>query len=225
MPTCASIEFTRSPVPVTQPVTKFGGQPVWVTGPQWPFSPSTGQPMCFISQIELTAELFGPCDARMAYVFMTDHPDVDNSWEPDGGENAVILQPGTSRARIEPLRQGPSLYCMVRSRWSRYLVEEPCEFRVALTYHDDPLFVPESTRMHWSENECETYAAALDGNKIGGSPLFIQGDEFPGDGTWQLLMQLDSTKVPFYINFGDMGTGYAFLSEDRTLGRFLWQCS
>jgi hypothetical protein len=31
----------------------------------------------------------------MAYVFMTDATEyVDDAWEPEGGENAVIVQPG-----------------------------------------------------------------------------------------------------------------------------------
>jgi hypothetical protein len=40
-----------------------------------------------------------------------------------------------------------------------------------------------------------------------------------------LLLQLDSTKVPFFVNFGDAGIGYLFLSADGQTAKFLWQCA
>ena len=102
---------------------------------------------------------------------------------------------------------------------------EPCEFTVQGGISEDPAFVPEPERAEWSEEKWEEYANALDGNKIGGTPVFMQGDEFPGPGSWQLLLELDSTRVPFFVNFGDAGIAYAFLSEDGTTGKFLWQCA
>jgi hypothetical protein len=30
--------------------------------------------------------------------------------------------------------------------------------------------------------------------------------------------------VPFYIDFGDDGVGYAFISKDGHRAKFLWQC-
>jgi len=55
-------------------------------------------------------------------------------------------------------------------------------------------------------------------------PCFIQADEFPEAGPWRLLLQLDSMTVPFHVNFGDAGIGYAYISEDGPSGTFLWQC-
>ena len=60
-------------------------------------------------------------------------------------------------------------------------------------------------------------------NKIGGLPDFIQSDEVPEGGAWRLLLQLDSCNVPFHVNFGDAGVGYAFLDEKGESGKFLWQ--
>ena len=60
--------------------------------------------------------------------------------------------------------------------------------------------------------------------KIGGPPVFIQGEEYPAGDGWRLLLQFDSASVPFYVNFGDTGIGYAFLSADGRSGKFLWQC-
>jgi hypothetical protein len=37
--------------------------------------------------------------------------------------------------------------------------------------------------------------------------------------------RVDAESVPFDVNFGDMGVGYAYLSEDGTAAKFLWQCS
>ena len=221
-----SVEFVEAKKPIREHTTKFGGQPIWFSEAQWPLSVTTGKPMRFICQIALSAELFGSNAPRMAYIFMTDGEDyVDGTWEPDGGENAVILQPGTTSLRVERLTEGPTLYRMVKKLLKERLVPESCEFAVLGLVDNDPEYVPESERADWSEEKWERYAGALDGNKIGGTPIFMQGDEFPGPGSWKLLLQLDSTKVPFFVNFGDAGIAYAFLSEDGHTGKFLWQCA
>jgi hypothetical protein len=175
-----SIEFVEAKKPIREPITKFGGQPVWWTEAQWPLSATTGKPMRFICQIALSAELFGTTDSRMAYIFMTDGDDyVDGTWEPDGGENGVILQPGTTSVRVEALTEGPTLYRMVKKLFKERLVPEPCEFTVRGPVSDDPAYVPESERAGWSKEKQDKYASALDGNKIGGTPIFMQRDQFP----------------------------------------------
>ena len=182
--------------------------------------------MRFICQIALSDEPFGLTDPRMAYVFMTDGDEyVDGTWEPDGGENAVILQPGTASVPVQRLTQGSTLYRMVKRILKSRLVPESCEFAVRGDISDDPAFVPASERAGWPEEKREEYASALEGNKLGGTPIFMQSDEFPGPGSWKLLLELDSTRVPFFVNFGDAGIAYASLSEDGRTGRFLWQCA
>ena len=221
-----SIEFVESRKPIREPITKFGGQPVWLDEPQWPLSAETGNPMRFVCQIAIDPSIFGPVRTKMAYIFMTDEEEyVDGTWEPDGGENAVILQPGNTSLPVKPLAEGPTLCRMVKKLFKKDLVPQPLEFAVKTTCSEDPEFAPESDRTNWSEEQWEKYANALDGNKIGGAPIFVQNDEFPGPGLWKLLLQLDATKVPFFISFGDAGVGYAFLSEDGTVAKFLWQCS
>jgi len=221
-----SIEFVESRRRISGLETKFGGQPVWVGEPLWPTSKSTGRPMRFICQIAIDSAVFNPVAARMAYLFMTDDDEfVDGTWEPDGGENAVILQPGQTTVQTKAIADGPSLYRMVKKAFRSNLVPEPCEFSVKLDLAEDPEFVEEGERTSWDEAKWEAYATALNGNKIGGTPIFIQNTEFPGPGRWRLLLQLDSAKVPFSINFGDMGVGYLFLSEDGQVAKFLWQCS
>jgi Domain of unknown function (DUF1963) len=224
-----SIEFVEANKPIRELVTKFGGQPVWINESQWPHSRSSGRPMHFICQIALEPELFGPIEARMAYLFMTDSVDdeeyVDGTWEPDGGENAVILQPGRTTFPTQPLERGPTLYRRVKRMFRKFLVAEPGEFAVKTILSDDPPFVPQERRFERSDEENEQCAETLAGNKIGGTPDFVQSDEYPDANPWNLLLQLDSAQVPFSINFGDAGIGYAFLSSDGQTAKFLWQCA
>lgn len=163
----------------------------------------------------------------MAYLFMTgdEEESVDGTWEVDGGENAVIIQPGPTSIPTQAIAQGPTLYAMLKKPFQKVLQPAPVEFAVKLTYSEDPDFVEEGERFNWDEHRQESYFNALQGNKLGGTPGFIQADEFPSQAQWQLLLQLDSTSVPFYINFGDAGIGYAFISEDGRVGKFLWQCA
>lgn len=103
-----TISFHETREPIAALVTKFGGQPVWLGEPQWPLSRATGHPMRFICQIALDPDLFGAIPGRMAYVFMTDEErHVKGTWEPEGGENAVIIQPGTPAVPTAPLATGP----------------------------------------------------------------------------------------------------------------------
>lgn len=76
-----------------------------------------------------------------------------------------------------------------------------------------------------SEEDARSAQGKLDENKIGGTPVFMQGDEFPFESGWQLLLQLDACNVPFWVNFGDSGVGYAFLNETGDEAKFLWQCA
>jgi hypothetical protein len=49
------------------------------------------------------------------------------------------------------------------------------------------------------------------------------GRRVPFKGNCRLLLQLDSCSVPFDVNFGDAGVGYAFLNEVGDQAKFLWQ--
>lgn len=228
MTRAAALEFVPSPNTITQPVTKFGGQPVWIVEPQWPHSLQTGNPMRFICQIALDESIFPGEPGKMAYIFMTDEEEyVDGTWETDGGENAVIIQPGLIPGNIKTSASsvGPTLYQMAEVPGKSRLIERTCEFGVTCTALDDPDFQPADIRRAWGDGEFEKYAAALDGNKVGGTPIFLQGDEFPEGDDWRLLLQLDSTRVPFYVNFGDAGIAYAFINTKGTSGKLLWQCA
>ncbi|MBK8182121.1 MAG: DUF1963 domain-containing protein [Candidatus Competibacteraceae bacterium] len=226
MPTSQKIKFVTANSPANEHVTKFGGQPCWIEKPQWPLSKETGKPMRFIGQIALTPPVFTGKSGKMAYLFMTDIDDeyVDGTWKPDGGENAVVIHPGNYSAPNANILTGPTLYCMTEKEDSELLETQSVEFVVEFTITEEPPFAPEETRWSWSEEEHEKYASQLEGSKIGGAPLFLQGDEFPEGDEWKLLLQLDSTAVPFYVNFGDAGVAYSFINADESKGKLLWQC-
>ncbi|GLY02703.1 MULTISPECIES: hypothetical protein [Actinoplanes] len=117
---------------IAEPVTKLSGQPVWLETPQWPISASRNRQMPFVGQFRLDD---GTGEPRLAYVFMSDEniwdiedeqnddwdPDADDedevdedevgdTFDPEGGENAVIIQPGgrvPSFVTVRPIRTGP----------------------------------------------------------------------------------------------------------------------
>lgn len=228
MPNKHVIEFVETPSPITEPVTKFGGQPNWITFPQWPLSEETGNPMRFIGQITLSQIPSLMTSAKMAYLFMTDEEDgeyVDGTWEPDSGENAIVLQPGNYEFATEPLAEGPTLYRMVERPGFDRLQQEACEFGVSLHSAEDVEYFTEEQRWKLPDDEVNVTKGVLEENKIGGTPVFLQGDEMPFEDEWQFLMQVDSATVPFYSNFGDAGIGYAFMNADGTEAKFLWQCA
>lgn len=237
MPRKYTIAYREVVSPITDLVTKFGGQPVWVDKPRWPVSRSYGTPMQFVCQIALPTDLFGGLDTRMAYLFVTDdyqHGYVADTWEAIGGENALILQPGGVWEGVTlPLREGPSLY---RRAWMGVNVDRmtgagwqrtPCEFTAELQAGDDPEVgawddVDPDDTPRW-----KAYMAALFEDKVGGIPVpTINEPKFPDPEHWRLLLQLNTKdnegEDQFFLNFADDGVGYAFVSQDGHRGRFLW---
>lgn len=214
------IEFIPSAAPVPGFTTKFGGQPAWLEAPQWPISRQTCQPMQFICQIALDPRLFPGSEGEIAYVFMT-CADVDGTWEPDGGENAVIIQPSPVPPSVEVSAQatGPVLFEMDYA--ASPAAEVPREYLAQLTMGEDPYSADRAPNAADTDEEFPVAVA----NQIGGHALFIQNLEYPAGDGWRLLLQLDSTQVPFWVNFGDAGVAYIFLNADGTAGRMLWQCA
>jgi len=119
---------------------------------------------------------------------------------------------------------GPTLYRMVKKLFGAINAPQILEYGVNATLGDDPEWLNEVSKSKLLDEEFESRNKALSRNKIGGVPGFLQSDEFPDDGVWKLVLQLDSATVPFHVNFGDAGIGYAFISEDGSRGKFLWQC-
>lgn len=212
------ITFHEASAPIARLVTKFGGQPAWATPPQWPVSASTGAPMRFICQIALDEPVFGDLAGRMAYLFMTDTgATVLPTWEPESGENALIIQPGRYDKATQPLTLGPALETWRDQPGGHLRAPHAIEYAVTLTPGDDPDVFADIAE------DVASGGNWTGGNKVGGAPAFLQGPEYPAGGPWKLVLQLDSADVPFDVNFGDAGLGYAFISTDGQTGRFLWQ--
>lgn len=192
-------------VQVAQPsksLTKFGGQPNWLGLPEWPMSPGNGEPMTFLGQVELVSSIFGEMDGKVAYIFMnTDERFADSTWDPAEGETAVIVQPGINGAKTEELILGPAVE---HNRFSSFDKSGLAEFEVA----DRSL----------NETTLDQFISC----KIGGSPQWIQGEEFPFPNA-RLVLQMADDAAPIGVNFGT-GAAYVFVDSSGQKGAMLWQC-
>ncbi|RCW45069.1 uncharacterized protein DUF1963 [Halopolyspora algeriensis] len=198
-PARQDLRFVEADEPIREPITKFGGQPVWLDGPMWPLSAESGRPMRFLGQIRLLGD-----PVRLAYLFLTenfDEDDVTDTSEPRGGENAFFAQPGEPAEfhRVAGIRSGPTF---------------GPDHRVELTPH------PAASEANGAD-DVNDFAS-----RLWGTPRWLQDEETPDEpGTWRFVLQLDSTDdLPFDVSFGEDGVGYAFLDENTGQGRFCWQC-
>ncbi len=214
--------FKEVSTPITTPITKFGGQPVWLEEPKWPLSAYHGKPIPFLCQIKLEPELFGTIDATMAYVFK----------DPDGDDMATVLQPGNIIARHDlygqegdfPLfvneAKGPSLTKSVPTQESPFYQIIEIECAVELQTEQEAPYAYDEERENWSqEKENRIYSKTI-GYKIGGSPCIFD-DEFVPEKLheqWNLLLQMrrpeeDETEASFADSFGEV-TCWWYLSKD-----------
>lgn len=215
------LKFVQVAEPVTALVTKFGGQPVWLESAAWPVSRSTGQPMVFVGQIRIPDFINPHGDLRMAYIFMTLDPDVDNTYDPNGGENSVIIQKADFQMQPVAAAQGPSLLFanFVSDKVNLLL---PCEFLVECTLVDDGIYIAEAEFQDLPNDEYERIRDLWSYDKIGGNPHWYQNEEFPYAPA-KLLLQLGDDGVPFFVNFG-CGIAYVFTDESVQEAKMLWQC-
>ncbi|MGV9772248.1 hypothetical protein [Streptosporangium sp. NPDC003464] len=79
--------FKDAAGPVDEFVTRMGGGPDWVGEAQWPLCSRWDNPMAFVGQFRLPGD-----ELHMAYLFMCG--DCEETWEPEVGKNALIIQPG-----------------------------------------------------------------------------------------------------------------------------------
>jgi uncharacterized protein YwqG len=193
-PVRQDLRFIEAAEPIQEPITKFGGQPVWVDEPAWPLSTELGRPMRFVGQIRLPGE-----PIRLGYLFVTEEFDedgfADSTGDSQGGENAFFAQPG-----------------------------QPADFYQVASISKGPTFGPDhyvelTPHEHTPDDEQDL------GCRLWGTPTWLQEDAHPQEpGTWRFVLQLDTADdIPFDLDFGDDGIGYAFLDESSGEGRFLWQ--
>lgn len=210
--------YHRADAPVTTPVTKFGGQPTWLSDPQWPISAASGEPMRFVGQIALDPEITAG-EGRLAYVFVT-HGDHGRDVEefdpdvifPDGGENAVVVQPGRFSGPTRPLVSGPTLYHEDGS---------PAEYTVDLVRGEDPDPLSTAAYLALSDEDRERYFEAVEYDKVGGTVVLTNDDDWPAGGPWRPLLRLATNWTPFRLNLGSGPVAFAFLSADGAEGCLL----
>lgn len=180
-------------IPECSVKTKFGGQPDWIATPKWPVSPAwNNRPMKFLGQIRLDKIYDDTEKTIMAYLFLTQPHDKDDDFFdpeiilPDGGENAVIIQPDgdiPSYIKAEEYETGPTVDC-------------------------DYIWIPHMSTIDESR---ELEFEKIDINKFGGIPAFFQNSEVKNSD--RLLLQLHANWLPFYLNLGGAPTLFVMAGE------------
>ncbi len=211
VPRLAIRKYKRVEEPVTEPVTKFGGQPVWVERPAWPVG-SGGERLRFVCQVSVPGFFGAPLAGKMVYVFAL-HPEYAD-WEefcgtvsplyPEEGDNAVVIQPGGDLPaptwvlplgakgqrrrerplRVEPRTTGPTLY----DHKGR-----PGEWLLDLEPGADPDYTPNGKGTFADDESWDSYREHVYHEKVGGVPPWGNGraaeiDSLTADPDWRLLL-------------------------------------
>lgn len=230
MPLKTQFQIVESPAKISEPINKFGGQPVWIAEPSWPLDPETGEQMLFLGQIALDQELFPDSDGTMVYIFFGE------SSEPIYNEAfAVVIQTAenvhTSGDEIEFVKEatGPTIYELDEEHEAVYK-----EYRVVLEPKENEDSIPLEERYTINDLDYDTgfhfTRPEIAGNKIGGQPIYIEGLDIPPEqftsNEWLLLLQLAPKKgywdnlqpnfYPFHMELGEFGILTVFISKDYT---------
>jgi hypothetical protein len=211
-----SIELIKSNSTIDVPVSKFGGQPVWLTKNEWPVSKSTGYPLKFLCQIVLDQRVFEHAKNKIAYLFLEEDlcPNWLPYWKPVKQDSALIIQSGIYNAENSTNgNDGPTITS------TEYIVE--------LTETNDPNRLEETIveEYHQKKNwhKIRQYNESLEGNKLGGTPFFDRSYTYPSTANTTLLLQIDPTNLPFELKLGKFGMLYAFLSSSYDKGEIFWK--
>lgn len=195
-----------------RPAARFGGQPDWLEAPQWPVT-SEGRPLTFYGQLPLAG-------GRMAYVFVS-AGDRAETWTPLGDGNALIVQPGGwSQLQTRATATGPQLwerahdderFRPIPERWV------PIEHHVGIEPGHDP------AEWSWPQLAPDEIRNDEHGawNKIGGTPLWLQGDATPPGEGWEFAFQFSAGWAG--EEMGDGAECYGFLNRDGRAA-FCWDC-
>lgn len=178
-------------------ITRFGGQPDWISSPQWPVSPAwDNRPLKFIGQIRLNDFYKELRNLELAHIFLTQPDNAEDDFYdpdiifPDEGENAVIIQPYgevPEYVHVQEYRVGPTV--------------------------DENIWVPQITEI---EEALTDEFKDIDIDKFCGVPALLQNYEIQAHHS--LLLQLHTRWLPFYVNAGGAPTLFAFLDKNLKTG-------
>ncbi|MGW1641656.1 hypothetical protein [Streptomyces lavendulae] len=219
--------FRAAREPVTEPVSKFGGQPVWLDAPAWPVHPRSGEPLVFIGQFRVPGE-----EVRLAYLFLHEEGVVMGGDTPEDGEAVVLVQPGGRTPAFasigSPGTQGRTLW-----RWGPDDAEVPVEWLTDLSPLPPELDEAADRAAAFSRYlrgegpDVERPEESRPGDFLGGEAVLPNNHARGIDSSWRFLCQFEdrgeAAEDPFFLNFG-YGSGFLFLSPDHLEGRFLWDC-
>lgn len=227
----ALAHLRRSEVPITEPVAKIGGTPVFIEPAEWPTCPACGRPMEFITQLLLQGPLPLSRHFAMAYVFqcvvgyMLD------------GEPEIGFCPG------DPQRGGTASAVLLQHRLGSPYMPQPAqapsssypEYAITFTHSDEP-----DVDLHdIPDDDVDEFWEQLHHiTKLGGIPKFIQDGwatmPCPACGTDALFIaqidaDLDQKGYPFgtLLRFGDVGRAYLWLCSAECSPQgyvYWWDC-
>ncbi|MGF1490766.1 MAG: DUF1963 domain-containing protein [Prochloraceae cyanobacterium] len=233
MPLKTQFQIVETTTEITSPITKFGGQPVWLSQPYWPIAFETSEKMMFVGQISLESKLFPNSNGTMVYLFIID--ECEPLYEEaittviQTSDNTYLDNDNFEYA-FEPT--GPTIYELDENHQAVYK-----EYKAVLNPIEDEEIIPLEERYTVDDWDCEVKfhftKPFLAGNKIGGQPLYTQGltnppSEFNSQ-EWLLLMQLAPTQgywnnlqsnyfqrnfYPFLMELGEFGILTVFISSD-----------
>ena len=184
--------------PVTEPVTKFGGQPVWIGPPAWPLA-FDGGPATFMAQFTI------PGRDGLAYLFLN-----PNAFEPSEEDGFLFVRPGPGPERQVARATGPTFWTEIHDQRTRYrsmmtlrrveslaILEPGFDVDDWAVINDDPETSRDDDR---------------DWMKVGGNPRWLQGDEMPDEPGWRFLFQFTAFKVGREL--GDGAEVYGLIHDD-----------
>jgi len=198
-----SFELESVDEPIVESISKFGGQPVWISDPTWPLSVD-GAPATFLAQFKI------PGRDGLAYVFLDDAyiqtADEEIHW------GVVIVQPGPVPISFVATPSGPTFWTDSTQTPGpeRYLsrrIPRQVESRVVLERgldFDDWTILLDDMEPHGDDDR--------DWNKVGGNPRWLQGDEMPDEPGWRFLFQFTAAKVGHEL--ADGAEVYGLIHDD-----------
>ena len=191
-----SFDLQASETPITEPVGKVGGQPVWIESPTWPTG-TDGAPTTFLAQFAI------PGRSGLVYLFLDPS---DETYERQG---IVFAQPGRPPDAWLPWATGPTTWAEVkgprsfeprvflRATESRLVLESGLDFDDWQVLLDDPA----------TERDDDH-----DWNKVLGTPRWLQGDETPVEPGWRFVFQYTAYRMG--REMADGAECYGLLHDD-----------